>query len=95
LEENPPFIKTGDAAVVHLIPTKPLVVESFTNFPPLGRFAVRDMKRTIAVGVIKQVEKEEISLKKGGKVVAQQGHKIKHVDPHAERHLGHSQIEAH
>ena len=53
------------------------------------------MKRTIAVGVIKQVEKEEMSLKKGGKVVAQQVHKTKHVDPHAERHLGHSQIEAH
>ena len=36
-------------------PTKPMCVETFTEFPPLGRFAVRDMKRTVAVGVIKKV----------------------------------------
>lgn len=59
LEEAPNFIKTGDAAIVHIIPSKPLVVESFTEFPPLGRFAVRDMKKTIAVGVIKEVTFEE------------------------------------
>lgn len=36
-----------------------MVVESFTNYPPLGRFAVRDMKQTVAVGVIKEVERKE------------------------------------
>lgn len=36
-------------------PTKPMCVETFAEFPPLGRFAVRDMKRTVAVGVIKSV----------------------------------------
>ena len=36
-----------------------MVVESFADYPPLGRFAVRDMKQTVAVGVIKGVEKEE------------------------------------
>lgn len=36
-----------------LTPTKPLCVESFQEFPPLGRFAVRDMRQTVAVGVIK------------------------------------------
>merc|ERR1712037_650377 len=53
LEENPKFIKTGDACIVELKPTKPMCVESFTEFPPLGRFAVRDMRQTVAVGVIK------------------------------------------
>jgi len=56
LEKEPKFIKTGDCAIVTLKPTKPMCVESFTEFPPLGRFAVRDMKRTVAVGVIKTVE---------------------------------------
>merc|ERR1712087_777396 len=53
LEQNPKFVKTGDACIVDLEPTKPMCVESFTEFPPLGRFAVRDMRQTVAVGVIK------------------------------------------
>jgi len=53
LEDNPKFVKTGDACIVNLVPTKPLCVEAFTEFPPLGRFAVRDMRQTVAVGVIK------------------------------------------
>merc|ERR1712026_542648 len=53
LEENPKFIKSGDAAIVTLVPSKPMCVEAFSEFPPLGRFAVRDMRQTVAVGVIK------------------------------------------
>merc|ERR1711990_124808 len=56
LEKEPKFIKTGDCAIVTLKPTKAMCVESFEQFPPLGRFAVRDMKRTVAVGVIKTVK---------------------------------------
>ena len=59
LEENPKFVKTGDACMVTLEPTKPLCVESFNEYPPLGRFAVRDMRQTVAVGVIKSVDKSE------------------------------------
>jgi len=51
-------VKSGDAAMVQLIPTKPMVVEPFAKFAPLGRFAVRDMKQTVAVGIIKEVEQE-------------------------------------
>jgi elongation factor 1-alpha len=43
LELNPTSLKTGDAAVITIVPTKPLCVEKFTEFPPLGRFAVRDV----------------------------------------------------
>jgi elongation factor 1-alpha len=59
VEEAPKFLKSGDAGIVDLIPTKPLCVESFTEYPPLGRFAVRDMRQTVAVGVIKSVDKTE------------------------------------
>lgn len=63
LEQNPKFVKTGDACIVDMVPTKPMCVESFTDFPPLGRFAVRDMRQTVAVGVIKAVTEAEIGKK--------------------------------
>uniref|UniRef100_A0A8C2KRT3 Eukaryotic translation elongation factor 1 alpha 1, like 2 n=1 Tax=Cyprinus carpio TaxID=7962 RepID=A0A8C2KRT3_CYPCA len=58
LEDNPKSLKSGDAAIVDMIPGKPMCVESFSEYPPLGRFAVRDMRQTVAVGVIKGVEKK-------------------------------------
>lgn len=63
VEENPKFIKAGDAAIVKMIPSKPMCVEAFTAYPPLGRFAVRDMRVTVAVGVIKAVDKTAGSAK--------------------------------
>jgi len=65
LEKEPKNIKSGDAAIVKLLPTKPMVVETFTEYPPLGRFAVRDMRQTVAVGVIKEVVKKTASSGKG------------------------------
>jgi len=59
LEDSPKFVKSGDSCMVKMIPSKPMCVESFSAYPPLGRFAVRDMKQTVAVGVIKEVEKKE------------------------------------
>merc|ERR1711976_820928 len=58
-EDNPKFIKSGDAAIVKLVSSKPMCVEAFSQYPPLGRFAVLDMRQTVAVGVIKSVEKIE------------------------------------
>ena len=55
IEKNPETIKTGDAAVVVVKPTKPLVIEKFSDFQPLGRFAIRDMGTTIAAGVVLDV----------------------------------------
>ncbi|VDL19735.1 unnamed protein product [Hymenolepis diminuta] len=58
-ETNPAKIKSGDAAIVQMVPSKPMCVEVFSNIPPLGRFAVRDMRSTVAVGVIKNVNFKE------------------------------------
>ena len=67
LEEEPPFIKSGDAAMIELIPQKKMVVETFAAYPPLGRFAVRDMKQTVAVGVIKETTRKAATAGKGAK----------------------------
>jgi len=58
-EQDPKAIKTGDAAIVEMVPSKPMCVEAFSEYPPLGRFAVRDMRQTVAVGVIKGVQKKD------------------------------------
>jgi elongation factor 1-alpha len=59
LEDNPANVKSGDAAIVEMVPQKPMCVEAFADYAPLGRFAVRDMRQTVAVGVIKSVKKRE------------------------------------
>jgi elongation factor 1-alpha len=58
-EENPDFIKAGDAAIVKVIPTRPMVIEPAKEIPHLGRFAIRDMGQTVAAGVALEVEKAD------------------------------------
>jgi len=58
-EENPKFIKSGQVAIVDLVPSKPMCVEAFSKYAPLGRFAVRDMRKTVAVGVVKSVNRKQ------------------------------------
>jgi elongation factor 1-alpha len=55
VEEKPKFLKTGDAAIVRVKPTRPLAIETFKEFPEIGRFALRDMGTTIAAGVVKGI----------------------------------------
>jgi elongation factor 1-alpha len=78
LEAAPKNIKSGDAAMVKLEPSKPMCVETFAEYPPLGRFAVRDMRQTVAVGVIKEVTKKlpgKAGAAAGGKAAAKAGKK--------------------
>ncbi len=58
VEEKPAFLKTGDAAVVKMEPLHPIAVEIYTDFPELGRFAIRDMGTTVAAGVVKEITKK-------------------------------------
>lgn len=55
IEKNPQTLKTGDVAIVMIKPTKPLVVEKYSEFPQLGRFAIRDMGETVGAGVVLEV----------------------------------------
>ncbi len=63
IEHKPQFIKQGDAAIVKIKPLKPVVAEKFADFPALGRFALRDMGRTIAAGQIIEVKPVKIEIK--------------------------------
>ncbi|MEM3323040.1 MAG: translation elongation factor EF-1 subunit alpha [Metallosphaera sp.] len=62
-EKNPQFIKQGESAIVKFKPIKPLCVEKFSEFPPLGRFAMRDMGKTVGVGVINDVKPSKVEIK--------------------------------
>lgn len=64
VEEEPAEIKNGESCMVECEPTKPMVVEQFSEYPPLGRFAVRDMKRTVAVGVVREIKRKEPGVEK-------------------------------
>ena len=59
LEDKPKFLKTGDAAIVKIRPVRPLAIETFKEFPEIGRFALRDMGTTIAAGVVKTITEKQ------------------------------------
>ncbi len=63
VEENPQFLKMGDAAIVRFKPIKPLVIEKYSEIPPLGRFAMRDMGKTIGIGVVVDVKPMKIEIR--------------------------------
>ena len=77
LEVFPKSVKNGDAAIVEMAPSKPMCVESFSEYPPLGRFAVRDMRQTVAVGVIKAVTRKDLGTGKVTKAADKVGAKKK------------------
>ncbi|MEM4718399.1 MAG: translation elongation factor EF-1 subunit alpha [Desulfurococcaceae archaeon] len=64
IEKNPQFIKQGDFAIVKFKPIKPLVAEKYAEFPQLGRFAMRDMGKTIGIGQVIEVKPAQVTVKK-------------------------------
>jgi elongation factor 1-alpha len=57
-EEDPDFIKSGDAATVTVRPQKPLSIEPAGEIPELGSFAIRDMGQTVAAGQVLEVNEK-------------------------------------
>ena len=56
IEDSPKFLKKNEAAIVELQPIKKMCLEKYEDFPEMGRFAVRDMGRTVAVGIVKDID---------------------------------------
>ena len=50
VQENPDFVKNGDACEIVCKPVQPLVIETQKDIPQLARFAVRDSGQTVAAG---------------------------------------------
>ncbi len=63
-EKNPQFIKTGESAIIKFKPIKPMVLEKYQEIPQLGRFAMRDMGKTIGIGVVMDVVPTNVEIKK-------------------------------
>ena len=63
VEKNPNFLKQGDAAIVKFKPIKPMVIEKFSDFPQLGRFAMRDMGKTIGIGVVVDLKPAKVEIR--------------------------------
>ena len=59
IEEEPKEVKNGEWVIAFMELQKPIVCETYSTYPSLGRFAVRDMKRTVAVGVIRDINRKE------------------------------------
>jgi len=59
-EENPDFLKNGEAAVVKVKPTRNFSIERVEEFSELGRFAIRDMGQTVAAGQVIDIEEKEM-----------------------------------
>ncbi len=62
VEKNPQFIKMGDIAIVRFKPIKPMVIEKFSEFPQLGRFAMRDMGKTVGIGIVMDVKPAKVQI---------------------------------
>ena len=59
VQENPDFIKNGDAAIVKVKPVQPMVIEKQTDIPQMARFAVRDSGQTVAAGMCIDLVKKQ------------------------------------
>lgn len=54
--DSPEFVQSGDVCIVRLEPIKPVCIETFADFPSLGRFSLRDMQQIVGVGIVQSVE---------------------------------------
>jgi elongation factor 1-alpha len=59
VQEKPDFIKQGDSALVKLRPVTPICLETYKDMKQLGRFAIRDSGRTVAVGIVQKITEEK------------------------------------
>ena len=51
LQKSPDMLKNGDAAIVRIVPTRPIVIEKKSDIPHMSSFAIRDAGSTVAAGM--------------------------------------------
>ncbi len=54
------ILRNGNAAVVKLRPTQPIVLEKHTEIPQMSRFAIRDSGATVAAGMCIDLVKKQL-----------------------------------
>jgi elongation factor 1-alpha len=57
-QEKPDFIKAGDMAEIVVEPLQPFCIEKYSEFPQMAKFAIRDMGRTVAAGMVMDIVKK-------------------------------------
>ncbi|KAJ3025450.1 UNVERIFIED_CONTAM: translation termination factor GTPase eRF3 [Siphonaria sp. JEL0065] len=55
----PQFVKQGDACIARIKLNQPMCLETFKEYPQLGRFTLRDEGKTIAIGKITKLVFDE------------------------------------
>ncbi|MBW2986038.1 translation elongation factor EF-1 subunit alpha, partial [Candidatus Woesearchaeota archaeon] len=60
LQENPDFLKNGEAAIVKIKPVQPMCIEKQKEIPQMSRFAIRDSGQTVAAGMCIDLVKKEM-----------------------------------
>ncbi|TPX72356.1 hypothetical protein SpCBS45565_g00596 [Spizellomyces sp. 'palustris'] len=55
----PQFLKQGDVAIVRVETTQPICLETYADYPQLGRFTLRDEGKTIAIGKVTKLIVDE------------------------------------
>ena len=60
VQDNPDFIRNGDAAIVTFQPLKAVVIEKRDDIPQLARFAIRDSGKTVAAGQCMDLKAKEL-----------------------------------
>lgn len=50
------YLKTGESAIVNIVPSKDLVVERYADFPSCGTFAICQKNELVALGVVRKVD---------------------------------------
>ncbi|KAJ6237486.1 translation factor [Anaeramoeba flamelloides] len=63
LEKSPTSLRTGDHAIVHMIPLQPFCAEPYHKIPTLGRIIIRDMSIIVGIGIIQSINKRGNSKK--------------------------------
>ena len=58
-KKKPRFVRTDDVVICRLQSSFPLCVETFRDFPQMGRFTLRDEGKTVAIGKILRIPQVE------------------------------------